>query len=106
MDTTAPFILVPQLSIHPDRLNITTQCIWLEDRRRGNSIKALLNSDHKHNDQISSQAARKIHKAVNYLVFLANEKKLTIVFPVKHLNSNYLLLRLRFQVIKFTLIAL
>lgn len=70
-----PFILVPQLSVHPDRMNITTQCIWLEDRRRGKSIASILNSDHKHNDKVSDQAARKIQKAIRYLLFFANDKK-------------------------------
>lgn len=75
MNSDCPYILIPQLTIHPDRMNITTQCYWIEDRRHKNSISALLNSDHKHNDLISNQAARKIQKAVRYLLFLANDKK-------------------------------
>lgn len=75
LDSNCPYVLIPQVSVHPDRINITTHCHWLEDIRRGKSIAALLESDHKHNDIISDQAARKIQKAVRYLLFMANEKK-------------------------------
>jgi hypothetical protein len=70
-----PYILIPQVSIHPDRINITTQCHWFEDRRHGRSIESILLSDHKHHDKMSSQAMRKVQKAVKYLLFFANEKK-------------------------------
>lgn len=72
MDT--PFYLVPKLIVHPDRVITCSECVWLRPRPK---YDRRANLDSKRSEQsptISVNARRKIGKALDYLLFLANDK--------------------------------
>jgi len=70
-----PYIEIPSISIHPDRINVYRELHWINDKRKKNAIATLIKQSKSHNNKVSSQAARKINKAITYLLFLANDKK-------------------------------
>jgi hypothetical protein len=81
-------ILIPMLAIHPDRITCYSEVNWIGTRpgkydqetgEKINSVKVdhLLKSDKKTNGKVSDQARRKISKALDYLLLLANNKQAT-----------------------------
>ncbi len=70
------FDLIPSVSVHPDRINIYSQVHWLPYKPKGQTKAFLKSLDKSNNGKISSQARRKINKAVDYLVYLSNDKQL------------------------------
>jgi hypothetical protein len=70
-----PYVLIPSFTIHPDRINLYSSIDWIYDIRKKSKFKTLINQSKAHNNKVSNQAARKITKAVSYLLLLANDKK-------------------------------
>ena len=71
----APFTIVPHVAVHPTSINIYNTVEWHEKKKFSPKYNHLLTSDKKHKGEISSPAHRKIVKAIDYLLFMANEKK-------------------------------
>jgi len=82
----ADLILIPQISIHPDRICFFNEIQWIGTRKysgdleTGESLKQikfdhLLKSKRTAEGKISDIARRKMSKAIDYLLLMANEKK-------------------------------
>jgi len=70
------FDVIPMVSIHPSRLNFYSRIEWNPYRPKRDPSIHLKNVDNNHHGKVSSVAKRKISKAIEYLLFLANEKVL------------------------------
>ena len=70
-----PFI-VPMVAIHPNRINIYSEVNWDGVKPRRNPSKYLLGVSNAHKGKVSKVAKRKIGKAIEYLLFLAGDKRL------------------------------
>jgi hypothetical protein len=99
---------VPTLSIHPDRVNFYNEVVRHEPRRfkrpekdlctgRVDNEKFIIVTDefgnqrkmpisNAHNNKFSSQAARKVSKAIDYLIFMSTDKQLPATSHGKLLN--------------------
>jgi len=80
--------IIPACSIHPDRINIYNQIHWEPQRpgkqddmksihKRLSRIEHIINSDRSANGNVSKIARRKMTKALDYLLFITNEKKVS-----------------------------
>jgi len=79
------FDLIPAVSVHPDRINIYSQVHWQPYKPKGQTKEYLRTLDKSNKGKISPQARRKINKAVDYLVYLSNDKAL----PAKQSGRYY-----------------
>jgi hypothetical protein len=81
-------ILIPSATVHPDRINLYNQIHWEPSRpNRSNDmkgidndlsrIKHIINSDRKAHGKVSKIAKRKMTRALEYLLFITNEKKVS-----------------------------
>jgi len=70
------FQVVPMLSIHPSRINLYSDINWYPKRPIRNPYVHLEGVSRDHGGKVSSVARRKVGKAIEYLLFLANEKAL------------------------------
>jgi hypothetical protein len=75
MDSSCPYVLIPSITIHPDRIHLYTSIDWIHDIRKKNKYKQLVEQSKSHNNKVSNQACRKISKAITYLLLMANDKK-------------------------------
>jgi hypothetical protein len=67
---------MPMVSVHPDRINLYSEVHWSPYRPVKPKHEHLLSSDKKTHGKVSDQARRKVSKAVEYLLFMANDKYL------------------------------
>jgi len=74
MDTLA-YVHVPYVTIHPNSINLYKRVEWQEKKKFRPKFKHLLESDKRHYGRVSQVAHRKISKAVDYLLIMANDKK-------------------------------
>ena len=83
--------LIPCASIHPDRINLYNEINWTPARpgRRNENeneesnmsrVSHLLDSDRSAKGMVSKIARRKLNRSLNYLLFIANEKKVSNVY--------------------------
>jgi hypothetical protein len=72
----AEFEVVPMVSIHPGRINLYSEVVWSPYRPKRNPAIHLEGVSNDHAGKVSSVAKRKINKAIDYLLFLANDKVL------------------------------
>jgi len=70
------FTLIPMMSIHPDRLNFYSEVNWHPYKPRRNPAVHLRGVSRDHGGNVSTVAKRKISRAIEYLLFLANPKVL------------------------------
>lgn len=70
------FDLIPMVSIHPDGLNVYQKVEWSPYRPKKPKVDHLIKHDKSHNGKVSVAARRKVSKAVQYLLFMANDKEL------------------------------
>ena len=70
------FVTVPILSVHPNRINLYHEVHWQGLKPRRNPAVTLKGVSKDHCGKISNVARRKINKAIQYLLFLANDKVL------------------------------
>jgi hypothetical protein len=101
------FDIIPLISLHPGAINIYNEVVWSPYRPNKPKIEHLLKSDKKTHGKVSIQARRKVGKAIDYLLYLANDKVLpetaigksykfkiafiTLTLPSKQIHSdNYL----------------
>jgi hypothetical protein len=81
-------VLIPMMSVHPDRICCYSEVNWIGnrpgkyDQETGEKVSGikfdhLLNSKRKSEGKVSEQARRKISKALDYLLLLANNKQAT-----------------------------
>jgi len=68
--------VVPYVAIHPSSINLYSSIEWYEKKRFRPKVQHLIDSDKKHKGKISSMAHRKISRAIDYLLFMANDKNL------------------------------
>lgn len=68
--------IIPCATVHPDRINLYSQVQWSGPKPRKIKYDHLVKSDSKHHGQISTAARRKISKALDYLLFMSNDKYL------------------------------
>lgn len=66
--------VIPHVAIHPSSINLYSTVEWYERKRFTPKHNHLIESDKKHNGKVSGIAGRKITKAVDYLLFMANDK--------------------------------
>jgi hypothetical protein len=72
----ADFDIVPMCSIHPGRVNLYSEVVWHPYKPRRDPSIHLQGVSKDHGGKVSSVARRKVGKAIEYLLFLANEKVL------------------------------
>jgi hypothetical protein len=80
------FLKIPMLSVHPDRVNVFTAIERLRPRKYARLERVNMPKSNLHNNKVSDQARRKVSKAVEYLIFLASDKKLPATAHGKSLN--------------------
>lgn len=78
------FIKIPSLVVHPDSLILYSQLEYIDGHVPYRSYSHLKKSNRNHHKVLSTQAKRKLEKAIKYLIFLAHDKK---VFNVKSRKS-------------------
>lgn len=64
------------LAINPDGITLYNQVQWSPRRPTRPKFQHLVSSDKKHNGKVSVHARRKVSKAIEYLLFMANDKYL------------------------------
>ncbi len=64
------------ISIHPDRINFYSEVNWYPYKPRRDPSVHLIDVSRDHKGKVSPVARRKISRAIEYLLFLANEKVL------------------------------
>lgn len=67
--------VLPHIAVHPSSINLYSTVEWYDKKRFVPKHQHLIESDKQHKGKVSSIATRKISKAVDYLLLLANEKK-------------------------------
>lgn len=72
----ASFDIIPMLAINPDGITLYNQVKWSPRRPTRPKFKHLVTSDKKHKGKVSVHARRKVSKAIEYLLFMANDKYL------------------------------
>jgi len=94
---SSPLVLIPKLTIHPDRICAWSETKWLvphskkvnpetgEIENEGNIVE-LLKSDRKSHGVVSFQAKRKVSKAIDYLLLMSNQKAVESRFSGKMFN--------------------
>lgn len=70
------FEVIPMASVHPDKICIYNKVEWEPYRPKRNPAVSLHGISKDHGGKVSTVAKRKINKAINYLLFLSNEKVL------------------------------
>jgi hypothetical protein len=80
------FLKIPMMAVHPDRINIYTQVERLRPRRYLRPERTPMPKSNYHNNKISDQARRKVTKAIEWLIFMAADKKLPATSHGKSLN--------------------
>lgn len=70
----AAFDVIPMVSIHPNKINLYSEVYWHKSRPPREKAQHLISHDKKHNGKVSVHAKRKVNKAVDYLLFMANDK--------------------------------
>jgi hypothetical protein len=95
---------VPTCSIHPSHINIFNEVVYENARPPRKKVEHLLKSDKKTHGIVSDQARRKITRAIDYLLYMANDKTLpdtahgrnykfkiafiTLTLPAKQMHSD------------------
>lgn len=79
------FDIIPMLSIHPSQINMYSKVEWSPYRPKRPKYEHLLKSDKKSHGKVSQQARRKVGKAVDYLLYMANDK----ILPDTAHGKNY-----------------
>jgi hypothetical protein len=74
--SVCPFDVIPKLSINPDQINLYSEVIWNKSRPKRERIKNLGDTDKLHHGKVSVHTRRKVGKATEYLLFMANDKYL------------------------------
>jgi hypothetical protein len=74
------------LSIHPGAINLYSQIVWSPYKPARPKVDHLLKSDKKHHGIVSDQARRKVGKAIDYLLYLSNDKVLPATAHGKSYN--------------------
>ena len=69
-------IFIPKISVHPDKINLYNEIAWSHHKPQKKTFEHLLTSDRLHHGKVSKIARQKVSKAVNYLLFMANDKRL------------------------------
>jgi len=80
------FFKVPSIVIHPDSLVLYSKLEYYEGHSPSRSHSHLLKSARNHHSLLSAQAKRKLNKAIKYLIFLANDKKVYNTTKKKSFN--------------------
>ena len=80
-----PFTLIPVCTIHPGQIVITQQIQWHIGKPHRNRLSNLGDTGNDHEGRVSANAKRKITKAIDYLLFYANDK----ILPSKSHGKNY-----------------
>jgi hypothetical protein len=70
------FHIIPMATVHPTKINLYSQIQWEPYRPRKNPAIHLQGVSKDHAGKVSSVARRKINKAIEYLLFLANDSVL------------------------------
>jgi len=73
---SAPFDLIPYVTVHPTSVNVYHQVIYHRGRLTDQRIHNLKGTPRATNGKISPNAYRKIKRSIDYLLYLANEKSL------------------------------
>lgn len=73
---TCPYVSIPYVSVHPNSINVFKRIEWIDKKKYRPKFKHLLESDRNHNGKVSAQANRKVSKAVDYMLFMAKDKKI------------------------------
>ena len=78
-----PFIAVPYVAVHPDKINLYTRIEYVKGKRKKDRLLNLRSIPNKHNGLISVNARRKVSKAIEYLIYLSRDKQLPDSFHGK-----------------------
>jgi hypothetical protein len=70
------FDIIPTLSIHPNQINIYNEILWSPYRPKKPRFDHLQVSDKKTHGKVSVHARRKVSKAIDYLLYMANDQYL------------------------------
>jgi len=70
------FDIIPKISIHPNSINMFSEVVWSPYKPARPKVEHLIKSDKKTHGIVSQQARRKVGKAVDYLLYLANDNVL------------------------------
>lgn len=79
------FDIIPHLSVHPNSINLYNEIHWTPYAPSRRRVDHLSLSDKKTHGKVSIQARRKVGKAIDYLLFMANDKFL----PDSACGKNY-----------------
>ena len=79
-----PFSLIPVCTIHPGQIVITHQIQWHVGKLPRNRLSNIGQTGNDHAGKVSANAKRKITKAIDYLLFYANNKILPSRSHGKH----------------------
>jgi hypothetical protein len=79
------FAIVPMLSVHPDRINLYSLVEYPHGKPRRHERFDIRTVSNAHAGLVSSSARRKVSKAIEYLLFMARDKKL----PDTYHGRNY-----------------
>lgn len=64
------------VAVNPDGITLYSQVVWSPRKPARPKFRHLVESDKKHNGKVSIHARRKVSKAIEYLLFMANDKYL------------------------------
>jgi hypothetical protein len=80
------FDIIPKISIHPDSINVYNEIHWTPFQPGKPRVDHLKLSDKKTHGKVSAQAHRKVNKAINYLLYMADSKQLPNTAHGKNYN--------------------
>lgn len=69
-----PYDIIPHVAVHPSQINLYSTIEWHGKKPFRPKTDHLIKSDKKTNGKVSSQASRKISRAIDYLLFMASDK--------------------------------
>lgn len=79
------FDIIPCATINPSCINVFNKIQWTPYKPARPKVEHLIKSDKKHHGIVSHQAKRKVGKAVDYLLYMSNDK----VLPNSAHGKNY-----------------
>lgn len=82
---SVPFAIIPVCHIHPRGITVSTHVEWLQSRKVHDRFSTLRGKSNAHTNEMSDNTKRKMSRALEYLLFFANDK----VLPTKAHGKQY-----------------
>lgn len=79
-----PFDLIPHVKVNPSFLTLYDQCVWHNFSKKPLRKKNFIPADKSHHGIVSDRSAAKIKKAIDWLLYIANDKQAFSNYSGKH----------------------